>query len=344
MDNIHDVINKGCRYIITTFVDGMTLNRYVEEKNPSLEEAIQLLLQVTTIIKKIHQENIVHRDIKYDNILVDNDQTIHIIDFGTAYVPNDTSLDKYELEILDPKNDEADLTELTTEIKNQMIVIPELIGRRPKDQKEPLSDEDKELTRKRRHFSIDTTQCCALLIYLTTKFNYGYLSKQAHRKNSECKKALEGIVNMANNQTERSDLFLYLMHTLDNGLHTDFDYRYSSLDALMNRLIQMQGMIRKEYIDPKLSDIKAVLSTLQRRSSAVQKSKRKDCFRIIQLLIKRDKQKFVEKSHDWQWPEDSSVRWSSELSYQSAGIMVYETNLISKTDTTIQCPVFFYAV
>lgn len=72
------------KYIIESFISGICLKDYMEEvKLLSYEEVIDFLRQLLNIIKILEQNNIVHRDIKPDNI-IKNDNQYFLIDFGIA--------------------------------------------------------------------------------------------------------------------------------------------------------------------------------------------------------------------------------------------------------------------
>lgn len=80
------------KYIIESFIDGVCLKDYIEEvKILSYDEVIDFLKQLLNIIKILEQNNIVHRDIKPDNI-IKNGSTYFLIDFGIARELDKTSL------------------------------------------------------------------------------------------------------------------------------------------------------------------------------------------------------------------------------------------------------------
>ena len=76
---------QGMHYIVMAFVDGRALSDILSEKKRlSLEEMIPLVTQVISGLKAAHDEGIVHRDLKTDNILVDSKGNAFILDFGIA--------------------------------------------------------------------------------------------------------------------------------------------------------------------------------------------------------------------------------------------------------------------
>lgn len=79
-------------YLATEFVEGITLSKYLETRKPPLEEIFirNILLQLVSSIMYCHQQNIIHRDIKLDNIMITQTGCIKLIEFGFSFklLPN----------------------------------------------------------------------------------------------------------------------------------------------------------------------------------------------------------------------------------------------------------------
>ncbi|MCD4657110.1 MAG: protein kinase, partial [Planctomycetes bacterium] len=72
-------------YIVMQFVDGKSLNEIIKEDGYlPVEQVIDYLMQTARGLKEAHHWNIIHRDIKPDNLLVDTRGTVKIVDFGLA--------------------------------------------------------------------------------------------------------------------------------------------------------------------------------------------------------------------------------------------------------------------
>lgn len=71
--NIYDVGEEdNIYYIVMEYVDGETLKQYIQNHFPiPIEKVIDITLQITSAISHAHQNNIIHRDIKPQNILID---------------------------------------------------------------------------------------------------------------------------------------------------------------------------------------------------------------------------------------------------------------------------------
>lgn len=84
--NIYDVGSEdGLYYIIMEYVDGITLKTYIEKKGHlNYKEVISIAIQVGRGIKCAHDNNIIHRDIKPQNIMITRDGKVKVTDFGIA--------------------------------------------------------------------------------------------------------------------------------------------------------------------------------------------------------------------------------------------------------------------
>jgi hypothetical protein len=80
------VTAAGDLYLVMEYVDGVPIHRYCQEKNLSIPQRIELFLKVSEAVQFAHQNLVVHRDLKPDNILVAEDGTPRLLDFGTAKI------------------------------------------------------------------------------------------------------------------------------------------------------------------------------------------------------------------------------------------------------------------
>jgi serine/threonine protein kinase len=77
--------DKSRPYIVMEYLEGETLDRVLHRKRPSPgSEALALVSRLCEILDYMHQRDVVHRDLKPGNIMVCNDGSLRIIDFGIA--------------------------------------------------------------------------------------------------------------------------------------------------------------------------------------------------------------------------------------------------------------------
>ena len=78
------VSEDGELYLAMEYVDGMPIQKYCAHHRLSIRERIELFKSVCVAVRFAHQNLVVHRDLKSDNILVMEDGTPKLLDFGTA--------------------------------------------------------------------------------------------------------------------------------------------------------------------------------------------------------------------------------------------------------------------
>lgn len=76
--------HKGFHYLIMEYVDGCSLGDYLKSKVLSLEEKVCLILGIASGLRAAHKCGVVHRDIKPDNIMINQEGQAKIVDFGLA--------------------------------------------------------------------------------------------------------------------------------------------------------------------------------------------------------------------------------------------------------------------
>ncbi len=84
--NVYDVgEEKGMYYFVMELVEGITLKNYIEKKiRLSVKEAISIAIQVSMGIEAAHNNGIIHRDIKPQNIIISKEGKVKVADFGIA--------------------------------------------------------------------------------------------------------------------------------------------------------------------------------------------------------------------------------------------------------------------
>jgi hypothetical protein len=78
------VTPEGDLYLVMEYVEGVPIHRFCEERRLSVPQRLALFSRVCEAVQFAHQNFVVHRDLKPDNILVAKDGTARLLDFGTA--------------------------------------------------------------------------------------------------------------------------------------------------------------------------------------------------------------------------------------------------------------------
>ena len=78
------VSEDGELYLAMEYADGVPIQRYCTKHSLSIRERIELFKSVCAAVRFAHQHLVVHRDLKADNIIVLEDGTAKLLDFGTA--------------------------------------------------------------------------------------------------------------------------------------------------------------------------------------------------------------------------------------------------------------------
>ena len=84
--SVYDVVDEdGLHYIVMELIEGITLKNYIEKKGHlESKEAIGIAIQVGQGIAAAHEQHIIHRDIKPQNMIISRDGKVKVADFGIA--------------------------------------------------------------------------------------------------------------------------------------------------------------------------------------------------------------------------------------------------------------------
>lgn len=137
--SIYDVGEEdGLYYIVMEYVDGQTLKQYIQQHSPiQVQDALDIMQQLTSAISNAHHNHIVHRDIKPHNILIDNNGTVKITDFGIAMALSATSITQTNsvlgsVHYLSPEQARGGMANKKSDIYSIGIVMFEMLtGRLP---------------------------------------------------------------------------------------------------------------------------------------------------------------------------------------------------------------------
>lgn len=89
---VHDVgrTDDGSIYVVSKFIEGRTLQDRIRENRPNYDEAAKLIATIAQALHHAHTRRLIHRDVKPDNILIDDATgTAYVADFGLAFREED---------------------------------------------------------------------------------------------------------------------------------------------------------------------------------------------------------------------------------------------------------------
>ena len=131
---VYDVsFGDRIQYIVEEYIDGITLKDYLEQqKQIPWKEAIHFTVQILNALQHAHQKGIVHRDIKPQNIMLLQDGTIKVTDFGIARFAHSetrTMTDKAigSVHYIAPEQARGDVVDGKTDIYSVGVMLYEML-------------------------------------------------------------------------------------------------------------------------------------------------------------------------------------------------------------------------
>lgn len=210
-------------YLVTEFIAGGTLGDVVSERKPTLDEAFELTISLCETLAYAHERDIVHRDIKPDNIMLRGNSFSDpvLIDFGMSF----------NAAVPDEKR-----TAESQHLGNRFLDLPEL-------KRGPL----------RRDPRSDVTQLVGALFFAVTGEEPTTLldhEGQHPHQRADVKQMLD--------QIEPENRRRQLRRVLDTGFKVHIDRRWQSIQALMSELEPRDQIAEEAPID--VSNLKAEIS------------------------------------------------------------------------------------
>lgn len=121
------------QYIVMEYVDGITLKEYIEQQGViNWKEAVHFMGQILAALQHAHDKGIVHQDIKPQNIMLLQDGTIKVADFGIARFSRLDSDDTSENAIgsvhyISPEQARGEMTDDKADIYSVGVVMYEML-------------------------------------------------------------------------------------------------------------------------------------------------------------------------------------------------------------------------
>ena len=125
--------DHGLPYMVMEYVDGPDLKEYIRQNAPlDLHEVIRIMDQILSAVALAHKHNVIHRDLKPQNILMDKRGNIKIADFGIAVALNQNSVTQTNsvmgsVHYMSPEQTRGGLVTKQSDIYSLGIILYELI-------------------------------------------------------------------------------------------------------------------------------------------------------------------------------------------------------------------------
>ncbi|MCB9915633.1 MAG: protein kinase [Planctomycetes bacterium] len=85
----------GTPYIAMEYLEGRTLDKILKDRRLGWEECTRIAQQVTDALRAVHENHLIHRDLKPGNIMVLDDGSVKLLDFGIARAANESSITQH---------------------------------------------------------------------------------------------------------------------------------------------------------------------------------------------------------------------------------------------------------
>ena len=204
--NIVNLLDVGMdgenRYLVMEYVQGKTLKELIQEKgrlNPQV--AAQVTIRILSALQHAHQNGIIHRDIKPQNILVNADGHVKVADFGIARMADSSTLTRGDsvmgsVHYFSPEQASGQAADARSDIYSCGVVLYEMLtGRVPFDGDSPVAVAMQHLHAKPapiESIAPDVPQAISHVCMMAMEKNPKYRYQSAMEMAAELRLALEG--------------------------------------------------------------------------------------------------------------------------------------------------------
>lgn len=259
--NIVNLLDVGMdgenRYLIMEYVKGQTLKEVIRQ-NGRLRPvtAVQITIRILSALQHAHQNGIIHRDIKPQNILVHADGHIKVADFGIARMANSSTLTRGDsvmgsVHYFSPEQAQGQGTDVTSDLYSVGVTLYEMLtGRVPFDGDSPVAIAMQHLHAQPepiQRYAPDVPDAICHVCMKAMEKNPQYRYHSAREMASELRMALEGRVQ---------EMQPRLVQTMQQPQLTT----PSAVPATGSRVRQTTGRSRAQKPDAKLWLMTAVLA------------------------------------------------------------------------------------
>lgn len=122
------------QYIVMEYIEGITLKQYIENnRDIPWKETVNIIMQILRALQHAHDKGIIHRDVKPQNIMLTDDGTIKVTDFGIARFSRSehrTITDKAigSVHYISPEQARGDITDEKADIYSVGVIMYEMLS------------------------------------------------------------------------------------------------------------------------------------------------------------------------------------------------------------------------
>ncbi len=194
--NVEKYEDLDCKlFFVTPYIEGKNLDEFIKlSEDLSLDQIINSFVKLLDTIAYCHEENIIHRDIKPDNIMCFNNDinNLILIDFGLSF-----------------NQDEQNITPTSEHLGNRFLYLPELQNGNKTDKRS------------------DITQLCGILFFMLTKKYPVNLQNEKDEMPHQRKDTKDYFAKMfKNNQLDK------IYKIFDQAFQININERYQTIDSL----------------------------------------------------------------------------------------------------------------
>ncbi len=85
-------------YLVTEYIEGISLNQWmIDNPKPKLEQVRDIIEQIAKGLQAFHRQEMIHQDLRPNNIMIDSSNTVKIIDFGSTFIAGVTDANTEEI-------------------------------------------------------------------------------------------------------------------------------------------------------------------------------------------------------------------------------------------------------
>ena len=131
--NVHDVgTEENINFIVMEYIDGKTLKQIIKETGRiESQKTLDIVFQVAKALECAHKNNIIHRDIKPDNIMIMEENMVKVMDFGIAKVADSSTVTNAGImgtvRYLSPEQAKGNFVDGRTDIYSLGVVMYEMV-------------------------------------------------------------------------------------------------------------------------------------------------------------------------------------------------------------------------